>query len=858
MPARSGAARKLVVIAWLGLATLGATAVHAAPVAPTRTMTGSNTWIQLPPPSVRQAGVAYDRAHDRLIVFGGANNGALNNDTWAVSLSGSPSWTKLATTGTPPSPRQTCNAVYDPAHNELVVFGGSDAADNVLGDVWTLSLAGATPTWTQLSPAGSTPAARSYASAALDTLNDRLLVFGGAQTAGSNGPPSNFLNDVWALSLSGTPTWTQLSPSGTAPSVRAGSQVIWDGAAQRLVAFGGFDGGFLADAYTLSLSGSPAWNTLSPGGTTPAARAVGSAVWDPVGNRMLMYGGFYSAGGNSYLSDLWSLSLGGSPAWTQLSPTGGPPSTRQAPEAAYDSHLGAMVMYGGGDDGNGGTITDLAWRLSLGGSPQWTEIGTGDISQRQSATAIFDPVRQRLVAFGGQIDGNNTQTYSNEVWTYDLAGNWSLLTPTGTPPTPRSGQTAIYDPVRDRMLVFAGGDTINNNNDAWALSLSGTPAWTLIATSGGPPPARQQHVAVYDSQRDRMVIYGGSGPGDTGATWALDLGTNTWSLVAPSAGSPGNRFGAGAVYDPLNDRMVVYGGSDDGSVWALGFGGSPAWSQLSPTGTPPPGRYFMSAAYDPAAHSMITFGGATAGFTSSDSTTSMLHLLGTPQWSELNLGTPSPSPRQGPMSAFDGGSQTLYVSGGCCQGRSDTWMVTLDLTVPVTASMVSASATSRSVEVKWWVPERVTVTIQRNDQSGWRSIGTQTPDGTGLLDFHDAYVAAGRRYGYRISVPTTSGATQAGEVWLDVPASAVGLSLGGFLPNPARAGTAVRFTLPSAAPARLEMLDVAGRTVMSTDVGSMGAGQHQVHIDGTRPGVYIVRLTQAGHTVSGTAVLLPR
>jgi hypothetical protein len=49
---------------------------------------------------------------------------------------------------------------------------------------------------------------------------------------------------------------------------------------------------------------------------------------------------------------------------------------------------------------------------------------------------------------------------------FDPGGSWSEF----APPT-RAGHTAIYDPVRDRMIVFGGiGDT--SLNDTWALSLS--------------------------------------------------------------------------------------------------------------------------------------------------------------------------------------------------------------------------------------------------------------------------------------------------------------------------------------------------------------------------------------------------
>lgn len=74
------------------------------------------------------------------------------------------------------------------------------------------------------------------------------------------------------------------------------------------------------------------------------------------------------------------------------------------------------------------------------------------------------------------------------------------------------------------------------------------------------------------------------------------------------------------------------------------------------------------------------------------------------------------------------------------------------------------------------------------------------------------------------------------------------LALAGAWPNPARAGAmSLRFALPDAGPARLELLDVSGRRVAAVDVGALGAGDHVVRlepVDRLRPGVYFARLSR--------------
>jgi hypothetical protein len=79
-------------------------------------------------------------------------------------------------------------------------------------------------------------------------------------------------------------------------------------------------------------------------------------------------------------------------------------------------------------------------------------------------------------------------------------------------------------------------------------------------------------------------------------------------------------------------------------------------------------------------------------------------------------------------------------------------------------------------------------------------------------------------------------------------------------PNPSRGEQlSVAFTLPTPAPARLELVDVSGRRVAEREVGVLGAGRHLVALAAGRPlapGLYLVRLTQGANVrVTRVAVL---
>jgi hypothetical protein len=94
----------------------------------------------------------------------------------------------------------------------------------------------------------------------------------------------------------------------------------------------------------------------------------------------------------------------------------------------------------------------------------------------------------------------------------------------------------------------------------------------------------------------------------------------------------------------------------------------------------------------------------------------------------------------------------------------------------------------------------------------------------------------------------------------DRGAGEVALAIGGVTPNPAVGGRLrVEFALRDGSPARLELLDVAGRALVSKQVGAMGPGRHSLDLAGGRaapPGIYFLRLSQGGSEARARVAVL--
>lgn len=258
----------------------------------------------------------YDTANQRIIYFGGlCGVNQRTNDTWELKADSHGMYhaTKLSPSGSLPTQRWFANGCYDVTNQRMVMWGGQSPSA-VLSDVWALDLTDGAEAWTQLSPTGSAPTAAWQSCFAFDSANKRLYVHGGATDTGG----TTFTSQLFYLDISTTNcAWTNTGVTGGL-AVR-GATLGYDATNQRLVCFGGYDGSAVNNTvrYT-STSSFTSWTTQATSNTPSARRSAGYMV---IGNYFLITCGRPISG--TWFSDTYDLNFVDSPAswsWTDKSP----------------------------------------------------------------------------------------------------------------------------------------------------------------------------------------------------------------------------------------------------------------------------------------------------------------------------------------------------------------------------------------------------------------------------------------------------------------------------------------------------------------------------------------------------------
>lgn len=280
-----------------------------------------------------------------------------------------------------------------------------------------------------------------------------------------------------------------------------------------------------------------------------------------------------------------------------------------------------------------------------------------------------------MVLFGGTDDRGNTL---NQTWEFD-GKTWKKQTMPVTP-SKRFWHGMAYDSNRNVVVLFGGDKATAENgggvlNDTWEYN--GTD-WKEIDTSHKPLPRGNGVLLVFDSCREKTVMFGGrDSRGMSTATWEYD--GSDWTQVSTTERPPGRGLSA-MVFDPVHCRVVLFGGGDNGKAFndTWEYDGTD-WVKAAPDKSPS-GRWGHAMAFNPVTNHVILFGGYTGNTQSKDTWS-----YDGDTWERITT-TFSPSAREQHGMVFDGvNGQVLVING---YGSDGNWAFTEGIPQPTPAFSV--------------------------------------------------------------------------------------------------------------------------------------------------------------------------
>jgi hypothetical protein len=238
-------------------------------------------------------------------------------------------------------------------------------------------------------------------------------------------------------------------------------------------------------------------------------------------------------------------------------------------------------------------------------------------------------------------------------------------------PAARSESRMVYDPAIHRVVLYGGSSPVDRGtkqtyelNDTWER----TQVRWIQHFPAHNPGKRGAHVMVWDSNRNRVLLFGGhNGSTALNDTWAYQ--NDDWTQI-DTPNSPTPRYIAGGAFDPVRDRFIIFGGNQfaqDGKTatpvydtWE--FDGT-TWVQTNSSG---PQILKPILVYDAARNQVLML-----GLDAKAVTLMYAYDAGSSSWKQLTPTTLPACANEGAM-VYDDATQKVFYTGGVCTGSSST------------------------------------------------------------------------------------------------------------------------------------------------------------------------------------------
>jgi len=311
----------------------------------------------------------------------------------------------------------------------------------------------------------------------------------------------------------------------------------------------------------------------------PKPRMMSAAFFRKKANQLIICGGGLET--LNPQGDLWVLDLK-TKEWSQIKPTNGDLKKVAVLVGIYDEKRDRLVVVAQKLSGK----LEMFW-YGFAKNKWNNVALVGEYPKVMfKTTPIYDPKSDSMVVFGGSAWKNPDNTHYRTVYYRDLYSlslkdlKWKKLVTKGESPLPRIRQVEVYNSKTHSLVMFGGIGTDKSGNevvfnDVWVLDLTKL-QWKKVEAKGMKVEPRCSHCGVYDPIHNRMIVFGGAGM--MGKRFsdllALDLDTYIWSRVRTKLPITLQLSDAAAVWDSNANRMLVFGGIQPGrlmmnAVWEL-------------------------------------------------------------------------------------------------------------------------------------------------------------------------------------------------------------------------------------------------------------------------------------------------